>query len=215
MRFDLRQMGSEQRYKILSSTVTPRPIAWITSRSADGIRNCAPYSFFNVMGSSPPTLAIGLLPNKTGLKDSARNILAMREFVVHLVSESMAPAMNITCMDAPPEVDEITCAGLATVPADVVSCDLICGVPAAFECRILHAIETGPDQVVVIGEVLVVHIADEFVQNEARLHFDTPAMKLVARMHGSGWYARSTDLFQMQRPTYEGWIQESDRESSS
>ncbi len=203
MEFDLRQLEKSERYKILGSCVTPRPIAWVTSRSADGVLNAAPYSFFNVMGDTPPTIALGLLASAVpGFKDTAANIRATGEFVVNLVDEGHAEAMNLTCIDAPPEVDEIALAGLETAPSRVVGPPRIVGVPASFECRTLHFLETGPAQSVVIAEVLVAHVADAVILDPDRLHFDTPAMKLIARLHGAGWYSRQTDTFQMTRPTW-------------
>jgi flavin reductase (DIM6/NTAB) family NADH-FMN oxidoreductase RutF len=199
----MEQLSADERYKILTATVTPRPIAWVTSRSADGIVNAAPFSFFNIMGHQPPTLALGLLSKPDGgYKDTAANILATGEFVVNLVSESMAAAMNETCTDAPPEVDELALAGLTALPSIAVKPPRIAGCPVAFECRSLSSIEAGPRQVVVVGTVLRAHIADEFLLDAERCHIDTPALKLVSRMHGSGWYARSTDLFQLVRPSY-------------
>src|SRR4051812_38968386 len=112
MLFDMETLEAQNRYKILTATVTPRPIAWVTTRSEDGIVNAAPYSFFNVLGHEPPTLAIGMLADPGRFKDPATNILATGEFVVNLVSEANAAAMNVPCIDAPAEVDELALAGL-------------------------------------------------------------------------------------------------------
>jgi flavin reductase (DIM6/NTAB) family NADH-FMN oxidoreductase RutF len=203
MLFDMDKLPAESRYKVLTATVTPRPIAWITTRSVDGAVNAAPFSFFNVMGHEPPTVAIGLLRRPDGgYKDTTENILSTGEFVINLVPESMADAMNITCIDAPPGIDELELAGLQAVPSTRVAPPRIAGSPVAFECRSLASIVTGPRQVTVVGSVLCAHIAEEFVLDRERCHIDTPALKLVSRMHGSGWYARSTDLFQLTRPTY-------------
>ena len=209
MEFDFRQMAKPDRYKIMGSSITPRPIAWVTSLSATGERNAAPYSFFNMMGDDPPTLALGLLRGPAGFKDTASNIRETGEFVVNLVCEAQAEAMNLTCMDAPPEVDELAAAGLETIASTAVAPPRIAGSPVSFECRTLHLIETGPAQLVVIGEVLVAHVGDAFILDAARHHVDPLAMQLIARMHGSGWYARSTDLFQMTRPTYAEWLTQS------
>ncbi|MEW6644965.1 MAG: flavin reductase family protein [Pseudomonadota bacterium] len=201
MLFDMGQLAADIRYKILTATVTPRPIAWVTTRSRDGVANAAPFSFFNVLGHEPPTVVLGLLrhPDK-GLKDTAENILATGEFVVHLVPRQMAEAMNATCVDAPPEVDELALAGLRTVPSQIISPPRIADCPVAFECRSLANHETGPRQVAVIGEVLCAHVADAFVLDAGRGYIDTPALDLIARMHGSGWYARPAGLFQLERP---------------
>jgi flavin reductase (DIM6/NTAB) family NADH-FMN oxidoreductase RutF len=209
MQFDLRQMAPPDCYKILGGSVTPRPIAWVTTQSAAGVRNAAPYSFFNVMGHEPPTVALGLLGAAGGgFKDTAANILETGEFVINLVAEADAAAMNLTCMDAPPEVDELDCAGITTAPSLAITPPRIASAPVSFECRLLEEVHTGASQVVVIGEVLVAHIADVFLLDAERLHIDAPAMRLVARMHGAGWYTRSTDLFQLERPTYSGWMAE-------
>ena len=203
MRFDLRELAAGDAYKILGGCVTPRPIAWVTSQSGAGVRNAAPYSFFNVMGHAPPTIALGLLAaSDGGYKDTAANILETGEFVVNLVTEADAPAMNLTCIDAPPDVDELRLAGIVTAPSDAVAPPRIATAPVSFECQKLHAIETGSRQTIVIGAVLVAHVAEAFILDQSRLYIDAPAMRLVARMHGAGWYARSTDLFQMDRPIY-------------
>ena len=92
MLFDMERLEAQNCYKILASTVTPRPIAWVTTLSEDGVVNAAPYSFFNALGHEPPTLALGLLAGKGRFKDTATNILASGEFVVNLVSEKNAAA---------------------------------------------------------------------------------------------------------------------------
>ena len=112
MLFDMEALEAQNRYKILAATVTPRPIAWVTTLSESGVVNAAPYSFFNAMGHEPPTVAIGLLAGSGRFKDTAANILETGEFVVNLVAETNAEAMNVTCIDAPPDVDELALAGL-------------------------------------------------------------------------------------------------------
>ncbi|WP_445488959.1 flavin reductase family protein [Rhodopseudomonas sp. RCAM05734] len=201
MLFDMSELPADVTYKILTATVTPRPIAWITTQSPDGIRNAAPFSFFNVMGHEPPTVAIGLLRHpQRGFKDTAQNIVSTGEFVVNLVPSAMADAMNVTCIDAPPATDELLLAGLNTVPSLRVAPPRIADSPVGFECRSIATVLTGPLQSVVIGQVLCAHIAEAFVIDASRGHIDTPALDLIGRMHGSGWYARSTDLFQPTRP---------------
>ena len=145
MLFDMGQLPADIRYKILTATVTPRPIAWVTTRSRGGAANAAPFSFFNVLGHEPPTVVLGLLrhPNK-GLKDTAQNIVETREFVAHLVSRHMAEAMNATAVDAPTGVDETEIAGLQTLPSQMVAPPLIKGCPVAFECRSSRFRRPGP-----------------------------------------------------------------------
>jgi flavin reductase (DIM6/NTAB) family NADH-FMN oxidoreductase RutF len=202
MLFDMENLEAQSRYKILTATVTPRPIAWVTTLSDDGVINAAPYSFFNVLGHEPPTLALGLLAGKGRFKDTATIILATGEFVVNLVSERNADAMNTTCVDAPPEIDELALAGLIAVPSHAVRPPRIAESPVSFECRILTSMVTGPHQTIVIGRIVCAHVEDAFVQDRERCYIDTQALRLIGRMHGSGWYARCTDLFQLDRPTW-------------
>jgi flavin reductase (DIM6/NTAB) family NADH-FMN oxidoreductase RutF len=205
MLFDMETLEAQNRYKILASTVTPRPIAWVTTLSEDGVVNAAPYSFFNALGHEPPTLALGLLAGKGRFKDTATNILASGEFVVNLVSEKNAEAMNVTCIDAPPDIDELELAGLTAAPSHAVRPPRIAESPVSFECRVLTSLVTGPHQTIVIGRILRAHIDDAVVQDKARCYIDTQALRLIGRMHGSGWYARCTDLFQMDRPAWAEW----------
>src|SRR5581483_1812961 len=148
MEFDMHAVPAIDRYKLMVSTVTPRPIAWVTTRASDGRVNAAPYSFFNAIGGDPPMVVLGLMrrPDKT-LKDTAANIAETQEFVVNLVSESDAAAMNITCIDSPPEIDETVLAELSLAPSSQISPPRIASAPVSFECRLLHAYyPEGPDQ---------------------------------------------------------------------
>ena len=205
MRFDMQELPLAQRYKLMTSTITPRPIAWVTSLSAAGVVNTAPYSFFNAVGVEPPLVVLGLLKDmRTGaLKDTARNVLANGEFVVNLVSEHDAAAMNLTSVDAPADVSEVAYAGLETVASSMVKPPRIATAPVSFECRKVVALDIGALQTVLIGEILVTHIADEFIADPEKLYLDTPAMKLIGRTHGAGWYVRNSDSIAMERPKFD------------
>jgi flavin reductase (DIM6/NTAB) family NADH-FMN oxidoreductase RutF len=205
MLFDMETLPQQDRYKLLAASVVPRPIAWVTTKSRAGIVNAAPFSFFNAMGADPPTVAIGIIPREGRLKDTAANIQETAEFVVNLVSEANAEAMNVTCIDAPPGVDELELAKLTAVPSDAVGPPRIGESPVSFECRLLAALVTGPLQTIVIGRVVRAHIDDAFVLDAKRCHLDTPKLQLIGRMHGSGVYVRSADRFEMQRPTWAEW----------
>ncbi|CAB3679880.1 flavin reductase family protein [Achromobacter pestifer] len=202
MHFDFSALPAQTVYNLLTSTVTPRPIAWVTTISGEGIVNAAPFSFFNVMGHQPPTVAIGLMRRANGeFKDTGANIIENGEFVVNLVPESLMQQMNQTCADYAPGVDELAKAGLTAKPAVHVRPPLIEGSPVSLECVSQATVVTGPRQIVVIGRVLGAYVDDAYVQDAARGYMDTPSMGLIARMHGGGWYARSSDLFQLARPT--------------
>lgn len=205
MQFDFSALSAAERYKLMSAAITPRPIAWLTTLSADGVRNAAPYSFFNMMGADPPLVTIGLMRQADGrFKDSARNALETGEFVVNLVSEPDAAVMNFTCIDGPPGFDELEAAGIATLPSTKIAPPRIASAPVSMECRVFRAIDAG-QTTVMLGEVLQFHIRDALVDAD-RLHVDTLAMQLVARMHGAGWYTRCTDLFQQTRPVYADYV---------
>lgn len=204
MEFDFTTLAGPDRYKLMSAAVTPRPIAWVTSRSAAGAPNAAPFSFFNMVSADPPLLMVSMMRRPDGThKDSAANILETGEFVVNLVCEDDAEAMNFTCIDAPPGFDEAAHAGLELAPSTLVAPQRIASAPVSMECRLFQAIEAGKTTIV-LGEVLRFHIADCFIDPE-RLHVDTPAMKLVARMHGAGWYTRCETSFQLLRPSFAAW----------
>ena len=206
MRYKLDELDPQIGYKVMTATVTPRPIAWVTSLSPEGVVNAAPFSFFNVMGHKPPTVAIGVMADpQRGFKDTARNIVAGGEFVVNLVPESLAEAMNITSMDAPSEVSELDCAGLTQLPSNQIKPPHIAEAPVSFECVSHSVMVTGPHQALVLGRVVEIRVDDRFVLNAERGHIDTAALQLIARMHGRGWYARSTDLFKIDRPSYADW----------
>lgn len=208
MLFDMETMAPQDRYKVLTASIVPRPIAWITSVSAKGVRNAAPFSFFNMMGSSPPTVAIGLMPREGRLKDTAANILSTGEFVINLVDQANAQAMNLTCIDAPPEIDELDLAGLEVLPSRSVAPPRIASAPVSLECRMLSSVVTGPLQTIVIGQVICAHVADDHVLDAGRCHIDTARLGLIARMGGSGGYLRSTDSFGMERPTWAAWLRD-------
>jgi len=202
MRFDLEEVGTPNAYKLLVATVMPRPIAWVVTQDAEGRLNAAPFSFFNVMGSEPPTIAIGIMGDpERGFKDTSRNILDTGEFVVNLVPERLVRSMNVTSIDAPRGVDELALAGLATTPSARVRPPRIAQSPVAFECVSLSSVVTGPAQVVVIGRVLTVHVADDCVLDRERAHIDTPKLDLVARSYGSD-YVRTHDTFSLARPKW-------------
>jgi flavin reductase (DIM6/NTAB) family NADH-FMN oxidoreductase RutF len=207
MIFDFEAMTPLQRFDFLTGTVVPRPIALVTTQSPDGLVNAAPYSFFNIMGVDPPVVACTVLPTPDGrLKDTGRNIRATHEFVVNLVSEPMAQPMNITCIDAPPDVEELELAGLAHAASRRVKPPRILNSPVSFECVLHTDIPLSPNQFIAIGRVVHAHVEDAFVLDADQFIFDTPALRLIGAMHAAKWYARTSDRFAMDRPIWADWI---------
>lgn len=204
MEFDLRVLEAKNRYKLLTGVVVPRPIALVTSVNENGVVNAAPFSYFNVMGSAPPIVALGPSWRPDGSpKDTPRNIRATGEFVINLVDENLARQMNICATDFPPHESEVEAAQLQLTPSRVVKVPRIAASPVHLECREHSTIEIGHTRVV-LGEVLHLSIRDDLVDAQ-KFYVRSGEMGLIGRMHGGGWYARTTDLFEMPRIAYEDW----------
>lgn len=206
MLFDFATLSAKDRYKLLVSTIVPRPIAWVVTQDPEGVLNAAPYSFFNAFANEPPIVVIGIGGRAEGdLKDTGGNIRRTGQFVVNLVAEENATAMNVTAVEFGPEVDELREAGLHTLPSTMVAPPRIAESPVAFECERLLAMELANDRSLVIGRVLAMHVRDDAVLDPARCYIDTPRLNLVGRMHGGGTYARTGDTFEMPRITAADW----------
>ena len=206
MLFDLSALDATNAYKLLVSTVVPRPIAWVTTQDLDGSVNAAPFSFFNAVSGNPPVVAIGIGGRAPGdVKDTGGNIRRTGQFVVNMVSDALAAAMNVTAIDFDKSINELSEAGLTTAASAKVAPPRIAEAPVAFECERLVIVEVGVDRAVVLGRVVAIHIKDEFVLDPARCYVDTPKLDLIGRMHGSGWYSRTRDRFDMPRIAVEAW----------
>jgi flavin reductase (DIM6/NTAB) family NADH-FMN oxidoreductase RutF len=194
MQFDFASMSPADRYELLLGAIAPRPIALVSTLRLDGALNVAPYSLFNVMGHDPAIVMLSVPAHPDGrLRDTADNILRTREFVVNLVSESLAEAMNDACIDAPAGADERALARLETSASAKVKPPRISASPAAFECRLLTSLSFGPNQAVFVGEIVQAHVADPFVIDARRGVIDTPGLKLIGAMNGANWRARIGD----------------------
>ena len=198
--FDLAAMAKADGYKLLTSVILPRPIAWVVSRDGEGLLNAAPFSFFNILSSDPPLVAIGFgaAPDREG-KDTLRNILAQGEFVVNLVPEELAQAMNITATNAPRDVDETRLAGLELAKCEVVEVPRIVGSPVGLECKLFQVIETGGPGTIVLARIVYVHVREAAFKNREKLYVDPAQLRLIGRMHGAGGYCTTRDTFSIDR----------------
>ena len=199
MELDLDGPLAERAYPILASLVTPRPIALVTTASPEGKINAAPFSFFNLIGADPPILAIapGDRPDGTP-KDTPRNIRLTHEFVVNLVDEALAEAMNKCAASFPYGDNELEHAGLHTCPSSCVKPPRIQESPASLECLEWGTLQIG-DNRVVIGLIKRVHVRDELFDPTAnRVRSDR--LFLIGRMASPHWYCRTRDRFEMIRP---------------
>lgn len=208
MQFDMDTLSAAERYKLLVNTVTPRPIAWVVTCDAQGRRNAAPYSFFNAMGADPALVVVGMggdgVRQGELQKDSLRAIRETGEFTIALVCEADAEKMVLTATDAPAGVDELELAGIETRPASKIAPPLVASSPVNFECRLWQFIETHEGGGIVLGEVLAMHIDDRVLgEQDGKLRIDAPAMNLLGRAHGAGWYWRGSDQIKIDRVGWE------------
>ncbi len=202
--FTIDSLSAADGYKLLSSLVMPRPIAWVLTQSAEGKRNAAPYSFFNLLSTNPPLAAIGFsaATDRNG-KDTLANIRATGELVIHMVSEDLAEAMNTTAIDAPRGIDETQLAGLELVPSTAVAPPRIARAKAALECRLHQDIDLGTGNTIVLVRVLHAHVATDAFEDLGRLHLDTEKLALIGRMTGGeGGYCTTRDTFSLERPKW-------------
>lgn len=198
-------LAPRERYKLLCASVTPRPIALVTCVSAEGVVNAAPFSFFNVFSEDPALIVLGLQhKSDNSFKDTTRNIAAAGEFVVNLVDEALAEAMNICAIDFPPDVSEIDAAGLSLLPGVTVKVPRIAQAPFALECRRHVSLAFSPTRELLIGEVVRLH-AREGLVDPATLRVSMSDYKPVGRMFGDG-YSRQNDRFDLRRGTYAEWV---------
>jgi flavin reductase (DIM6/NTAB) family NADH-FMN oxidoreductase RutF len=205
MMFDFEKMSAADCYKLVVSTVVPRPIAWVVTQDEAGVVNAAPYSFFNAFSSNPVVVGIGCGPRPEGTaKDTLANIKATGQFVVCLVPFSHLEHMNITATDFAPGVDELAEAGLTQVPSGKVKPPRIGESPVALECETFQLVPAG-EHTIVLGRVVGMHVRDDAVMDPARHYIDTPKLDLVGRMHGRGWYARTTDRVEVPRLSLAEW----------
>lgn len=200
---DFDALNSRDRYKILASTIVPRPIALVTTLSADGSVNAAPYSFFNVLSADPPIVALGLENNEDGSpKDTAHNIRFSEEFTINLVSADIAPHMDICARPFERGVEELVEAGLQSKPGVRVRSPYIAESPIAFECKRYVALTISRSREIVLGQVLYAHIRDG-IFDAARVRVDMDAINLIGRLAGP-WYCSIDNRFKLASAHDEG-----------
>lgn len=197
MLFDMEQLDSARSYKLLASTIVPRPIAWIVSQDANGVPNAAPYSLFNFFGGHPPVVCIGMGRPKGRDKDTLANIRSTQEFVINMVTMHLAQPMNTTAIPFPASVNELEKAGLETLPCSKIACMRIKKSPLALECKLQQIIDVQPSSAIVMATVLAVHIEDEYVINTERCHINSALFSAIGRMESPGWYTSTVERFAM------------------
>ncbi|WP_426688093.1 flavin reductase family protein [Rhodanobacter ginsengiterrae] len=201
MQLDFTGLDAAESYRWLSSTVTPRPIAWVSTMSATGIANLAPFSFFQVICDDPATLMVNVgLHAGDRVKDTVRNVRETGELVIHLVSRAAAETMNATSATLAHDQSEFELAGIATVPGSRVKPPRIADAAVAFECKLAEIKPypaEHPRQFLIFARVLLGHIDDAVMADDR--HVDPARLDLVGRLGGS-LYATTRDRFSMKRP---------------
>jgi flavin reductase (DIM6/NTAB) family NADH-FMN oxidoreductase RutF len=201
------ELPRREFYRLLVSSIVPRPIGWVSTLDRAGAPNLAPFSFFNALCATPPLLGFcpGLRPKEVrevmgaGVKDTLRNVRETGEFVINMVSVPLAEAMNLTAGEYAPSVDEFSLAKLTTRPSMHVRPPQVAESPISYECKVYQIVDFGNDDdggSLVIGEIVSVHLEDS-VMRDGR--FDPQLIDLVGRLGGSQ-YCYTRDRFEMTRP---------------
>jgi flavin reductase (DIM6/NTAB) family NADH-FMN oxidoreductase RutF len=191
-------LGPREAYALLTQTIVPRPIAWVSTLSADGVRNLAPFSFFNGLSARPPLLSVAVGSGRDGEKDTVRNLRERGELVVNVVDAASAERMVRTAGAFGPEVDEFEVAGVAALPSLHVAPPRVADSPVQFECDVAELIDrpAGAAVTLVVARVLCVHL-ERRLRGEAGV--DPVALDPLARL-GGALYARLREPFALARP---------------
>lgn len=204
MRIDASTLDGRAAHELLKGCVAPRPIAWVSTLSAAGVANAAPYSCFTFVALVPPLICFSVERRPDGApKDTLRNAEFTGDFVVNLVPEELASAMNASAESFPPEVSEIVKVGLTTAPGERVRAPRIAECPVNMECRVTQVLELGRSRhSLVIGEVVLVHVRDDLYRDGT---IDVARLRPVARLAGNE-YCRLGEVFELDRP----WLREAE-----
>jgi flavin reductase (DIM6/NTAB) family NADH-FMN oxidoreductase RutF len=203
MQFDPQEIDPQLSYNLMASVIVPRPIGWTSTINAEGRYNLAPFSFFMMITSSPPHLAISVGARDGQEKDTLRNIRANGEFVINTVSADIGPQMAVTAAEWPPGVDEFEVSKLTPVPSAVVRPPRVAEAPANLECVVRQVLPVGElpyGAHLVIAEVVRIHIRDELLLANNRI--DLQALQAVGRLTGD-WYCSTSEQYELKRPVVE------------
>lgn len=200
MQISVKDTDSGVLYKLLTGLVIPRPIGWISTVDENGINNLAPFSFFNVVGEDPPHVMFSTVRTGDKNKDTLNNVLANKQFVVNLVTEEVVEQMNTTSNAVENAVDEFQLANLTPISCELIKPKRVAEAKAHFECEMVHHYfledHKNGGACVVIGKVLMMHIADEILLENYRINLDK--YQPVARLAGSN-YSKLGETFSIKR----------------
>jgi flavin reductase (DIM6/NTAB) family NADH-FMN oxidoreductase RutF len=197
---DPASLSERENYKFLIGSIIPRPIAFVTTLSKDGIINGAPFSYFNIVSSNPPMISLSIQRREGKKKDTARNIIESKEFVVHIVDEQNVEKINQTAASLPPHQSEIELAQLTPVDSVKVSVPGVKEAKIRMECSLEHSLELGgvdsPGCDFFIGRIVQLHIESDIYENG---RIDSKGLAAVSRLAGNN-YAKVGEIFEIERP---------------
>lgn len=200
MKFDPAEMDDQRVYKLMAGLIVPRPIGFTSTISADGVDNLAPFSFFMMITSSPPHLAISVGAREGEIKDTLRNIRDSGDFVINTVSADIGPQMANTAADWPDGVSEFETSGLTAIPSDIVKSKRVAEAPANLECvaRQIFPVGGAPYGAhLIIGEVVRIHLRDDLLMERERI--DLQRLDALGRLTGD-WYCSTETQYELKRP---------------
>ncbi|TDR25683.1 flavin reductase family protein [Flavobacterium cheniae] len=200
MQFDITNTESSALYKLLTGTVIPRPIGWISTIDANGINNLAPFSFFNVVSEDPPHVMFSTVRTGNKNKDTLNNILDNKQFVVNLVTEDIVEQMNTTSQSVASDIDEFELANVTPMNSVYIQPKRVKESLVHFECEMVHHYFIEKHQnggaCIIIGKIITMHIDDSILMENHRINLDK--YKPVARLAGSN-YSKLGEIFSIKR----------------
>jgi len=201
MKIDPAHTSQKDIYKILTGTVIPRPIGWISSISENGIPNLAPFSFFNAVGDDPPHVMFSTVRSGDINKDTLNNVLATKQFVVNMATEDLVDAMNATSVNLPPEGNEFDYAGLTPIASDFIKAPRVKESPVSMECELVHhySLEDYKDggATIMIGRVVLFHVDESILLPDYKINQEI--YRPIARLAGNN-YSKLGEIFSIKRP---------------
>jgi flavin reductase (DIM6/NTAB) family NADH-FMN oxidoreductase RutF len=202
--FDMNDLAADERYKLLSGSIVPRPIAFVSTLSEQGAINAAPFSFFNIMSTEPPIVALEIENFDDGSpKHTTMNIRATREFTINIVTPAIVDRMNVCAVEFDYGVDELAEAGLIAAPGERVRCPFIAESPAAFECRFFISLAISKTREMILGQIVGAHFREGLI-DLASYRVDFSALDAIGRISGAN-YATTRDAFSLPGMTLEDW----------
>lgn len=201
MKIDPANTSQKDIYKILTGSVIPRPIGWISSISKNGDLNLAPFSFFNAVGEDPPHVMFSTVRSGNTNKDTLNNVLETKQFVVNMATEELVEAMNATSVNLPPDGNEFEYAGLTPIASELISPPRVKESPISFECELVHHynLEDHKDggATIMIGRIVMFHVDESVLLPDYKINMDT--YRPIARLAGYN-YAKLGEIFAIKRP---------------